>query len=558
MTYTQNCHNCAAVGSGFEYNLTTDVCFTGVTCNAATGWEGTVYGCDNYDYYPLGDSFRQEAEVNPAYCKGTCSGIGCCEVMLGTCSTGYECRYWNRLSAFLDETSNPDVLCYRTNAGKWVWDVMPSGYKETNCTDGLDNDCDGLIDGCDPDCAEGSGTMSATLSERCCNDGIDNDGDGYMDANDQGCCDACTAAGNIWNLTDTATNARGQACAKNDFIWAVSLRTPNNQYCCGNNPGESYSTQIVARHPGIDNIENYPNDGAFLNDTKDAACLADSNQCIYNSTLYLPGKHSELPIFGDETVCQSGKWVDCDYNLAACTTCGDIWVAEGENKTFGEYELAATSTQTECCSDDSGEYYITRGIGRGCCASNAANICVDEQGICQTEYGQPESKCSDGVDNDCDGRIDCEDPDCYGKIDSHGDRCCLAPGDIYDSSICTLSELCTKSKSARQVPRGVCDSLCRGTTSAEVTGIKNFITSGYLTVPPYVYNQIADASGLASDVHNYDLSNDCSDKPHLCYPRCILKGYDPLLDCVPHGCFANCDITTNNASQYVVAPGCFP
>jgi hypothetical protein len=44
------------------------------------------------------------------------------------------------------------------------------------CTDGIDNDGDGLIDAADPGCANGSHVEAPP-----CNDGIDNDGDGKID-----------------------------------------------------------------------------------------------------------------------------------------------------------------------------------------------------------------------------------------------------------------------------------------------------------------------------------------------------------------------------------------
>jgi hypothetical protein len=51
---------------------------------------------------------------------------------------------------------------------------------ETNCTDGWDNDCDGLPDGADPDCA------GKATPERCANL-VDDDGDGLVDCADPDC-----------------------------------------------------------------------------------------------------------------------------------------------------------------------------------------------------------------------------------------------------------------------------------------------------------------------------------------------------------------------------------
>jgi hypothetical protein len=56
-------------------------------------------------------------------------------------------------------------------------DVNP-GVDEI-CSDGIDNDCDMLIDGDDPDCQAPPAEV--------CNDGIDNDGDGLIDCADPDC-----------------------------------------------------------------------------------------------------------------------------------------------------------------------------------------------------------------------------------------------------------------------------------------------------------------------------------------------------------------------------------
>lgn len=63
------------------------------------------------------------------------------------------------------------------------------GQEESMCTDGEDNDEDGLLDCQDPDC-EGIGCCSAAGPEdndQACSDGCDNDANGYLDCKDYGC-----------------------------------------------------------------------------------------------------------------------------------------------------------------------------------------------------------------------------------------------------------------------------------------------------------------------------------------------------------------------------------
>lgn len=61
----------------------------------------------------------------------------------------------------------------------------PTEDPEVSCTDGLDNDCDGLIDANDPDCQ--SVCTPTEDPEVSCADGLDNDCDGLIDGNDPDC-----------------------------------------------------------------------------------------------------------------------------------------------------------------------------------------------------------------------------------------------------------------------------------------------------------------------------------------------------------------------------------
>jgi formylglycine-generating enzyme required for sulfatase activity len=108
---------------------------------------------------------------------------------------------------FTEAVPEPDIR--RIRGGSWFWgpilakwdfdDVMHSsdqfndlGFRvvrllpDAACSDGLDNDGDGLVDLDDPGCADGN-----DLDERspalACDDGADNDGDGRVDLDDPGC-----------------------------------------------------------------------------------------------------------------------------------------------------------------------------------------------------------------------------------------------------------------------------------------------------------------------------------------------------------------------------------
>ncbi|MHC4638199.1 MAG: MopE-related protein [Planctomycetota bacterium] len=61
-----------------------------------------------------------------------------------------------------------------------------SREKGRRCSDGVDNDCDGLVDAEDSDCGDGDDT-GKPQREKSCSDGVDNDGDGHTDCDDSDC-----------------------------------------------------------------------------------------------------------------------------------------------------------------------------------------------------------------------------------------------------------------------------------------------------------------------------------------------------------------------------------
>jgi len=58
---------------------------------------------------------------------------------------------------------------------------------QPECSDGIDNDGDGLIDMADPGCTAPTDNSEVNVGQPQCSDGIDNDGDGLIDMADPGC-----------------------------------------------------------------------------------------------------------------------------------------------------------------------------------------------------------------------------------------------------------------------------------------------------------------------------------------------------------------------------------
>ena len=107
------------------------------------------------------------------------------------------------------------VTSYLTNTeGSYTLELNPSTgpTTETSCTNGIDDDGDGLTDCSDPDCASDPACVGPT-TETSCTDGVDNDSDGQLDCADSDCaadpaCASCAVGACCYG--DTLTLALPQ------------------------------------------------------------------------------------------------------------------------------------------------------------------------------------------------------------------------------------------------------------------------------------------------------------------------------------------------------------
>jgi hypothetical protein len=173
---------------------------------------------------------------NGLVCMGTqclCSGNGGIPMSVETiCNDGKD----NNCNGNIDcqDAACLNVVCgannKRCDSNFMCTCVVPGGVSQTTetiCTDGLDNDCNGLIDCADPSCNNAycgpygmecltgtckcSGGGAPQAVETNCNDGKDNDCDGLTDCYDPNC--------NCPNYTiGTTTRAFLDACAQTSGV----------------------------------------------------------------------------------------------------------------------------------------------------------------------------------------------------------------------------------------------------------------------------------------------------------------------------------------------------
>ena len=204
---------------------------------------------------------------------------------------------------------------------------------------------------------------------RLCSDGIDNDDDTLVDCEDNSCHDRGPDGVSGPGATVCI------ACAVDPKECPLGY-AENNDYTCS---------------------DGKDNDGDGYVDCRDRSC--------YNTFVCCPNSQPE----NTEDACSDGLDNDCngyvDCNDNACKKSTDPKVKEYcENKVCGD-KCAASENSIQLCTDgvdnDMNGYIDCK--DRNC---ESFEVCVrlNEDDLVEI--------CNDKVDNDLDGRTDCDDPDC--------------------------------------------------------------------------------------------------------------------------------------------------
>ena len=300
------------------------------------------------------------------------------------------------------------------------------------CDDGIDNDNDGDIDCDDFDCF---GDPNCQGGNEICDDGIDNDGDGQADCDDildcqafPGCdyggCDCCEDNGTAGCENDLGEDC---VCAADPFCcevtWDAICADVFQNTCggaCDSDPEADCSNGVDDDGDGLVDCDDADcfNDPVCLapqfetdcanniDDDGDGAVDCDDSDCILDPNCIAPGSE----------ICNDGIDNDADGDI----DCDDSDCVLDAACDAGDGECCAPGNPSPGCDDEVGEDCV--------CAADPFCCNVEWDGICADAYENQcggtcagTEDCANGVDDDGDGAVDCDDVDCI------NDPNCIAP-----------------------------------------------------------------------------------------------------------------------------------
>ena len=291
----------------------------------------------------------------------TC-GVGACEKVLPTCLNG---------TPF-------DELCA---------ELILAEAKPEVCGNGVDDDCDGVVD-------EG-------MEPEVCGDGADNDCDGVVDEEGaQGCTNY---------YADVDGDGFGHdglfkcLCAPNG-AWSATVNGDCNDLTPGANPGVSETCD------GIDNdCDGAIDESLGTTSCGIGACINTVQNCVGgNPQACLPGNPAAETCDGIDNDCDG----QVDEGLGA-TTCGiGACTSTVQNCVGGNPQVCLPGNPgAETCNslDDDCDGNIDEGFGATTCGVGACEVTMD---VCsngqlqQCTPGQPSGEVCNGIDDNCDGQVD--------------------------------------------------------------------------------------------------------------------------------------------------------
>ncbi|MCB9358687.1 hypothetical protein H6503_02030 [Candidatus Woesearchaeota archaeon] len=415
--------------------------------------------CDGNDYVVVEvDSVC----VNPGTAQSSCEAISnemiqecnyICSNNLGCdyteCSDGQD----NDGDGLVDYPNDPGCLSYSDTDEYNIITVVHE------CSDGIDNDGDGSADyPYDFSCSSPTDD-DETYPRPECYDGIDNDGDGYVDLVDAGC--DSTQDNDERNVicfsnSDCGSSNDDSYCNINgDYV--VDTTTPT---CFNAGTYYSYCADIV-----YDNVEECTGSCTNANGCEYTEC-SDGIDNDNDGSIDYP---NDLGCTSPEDDNEADGYVMCNSN----SDCGSMNI--GTSCVDGDF---LTTTTIPTC--------LNPGTEQSSCYINMSDEWDYCSNSCSDDLGCDSTECSDGIDNDNDGYADYpNDLGCsnyYDNDESDGNVECntdLDCGSISVGYSCDYNSFTTTTTTPVCIDAGTEHSSCTETVDVDAVGCNNVCSAEY-------------------------------------------------------------------------------
>lgn len=397
------------------------------------------------------------------------------------------------------------------------------------CSDSLDNDCDGLVDGIDPDCCNIDDDQDGYKSEVCggndCDDseatvfpgaaelcdGLDNDCDGVIPADETDgdgdgfmvCEDDCDDNNDtVYTGATEVCDGVDNNCNNNvDEDPAASTECDDGLYCTG---AESCLS------PNCVSDGNPCDDG---NNCTDDNCKENSDSCTNVCNATEPGDAC-----CSDADCASAAACDCtdtdgDTYSPDGGACGAMDCDDNDDLIYPGANERCNGEDDDCDGVEDEDFAVEDicNEGVGVCLKTGEMVCT-ANGLsveCNVSAGlpteTPEVTCDDGLDNDCDGLTDGADSNCGGAVVN-----CSDFNNSCDNCLNAGCEYCVKNNTCYEV--GICDdNWWGGRNCEENNACRGGGHGGSCPVPPSCDDNDGDGYGDPANAICTHPELDCDD-----------------------------------------------
>lgn len=319
----------------------------------------------------------------------------------------------------------------------------PLGYETDpiKCSNGYDDDNDGLVDCLDPDCIRRNfcgeivpllppSGNETTLKE--CTDGVDNDLDGQFDCGDRGCqairelcCvsefDDVSCSDRIDNDGNGFADCQDFSCRNNPFVTVCEAESDcadgfdndndgrtdcDDEDCVGVGPCPAAPME----NTDATCTDGISNDGDSFVDCADRDCCPSPTACV---SAVIQEYCDNLPTENSLEACSDGE--DNDRNgFVDCLDFGCTRAERGASVEAIEYCAPFAENTADRCTDgvDNNRNGFTDCDDNDCCPRESACIDPAIDAYCLTVGERTFERCTNGVDEDENGFADCADFSC--------------------------------------------------------------------------------------------------------------------------------------------------